>query len=233
MQQGRLARGGQIDPPAWGRPPAPVEAQGPVQGPAPSLGTLQGRRDQGLEPLPVGGRLHAQEGGRAVPALKMGIQQPGLPLLHQHRFKQAIGQGQAAIIEGQAQLVGPAPLAPLGRLAGVADPGDWLGIGLAGLWRRQRRPGIGPGVGPGVGPGGRPPSPSWTGWQVLAAGHAKASSRGWSFQPSSSASPAGSESATMPQPAWTRSRWPLTMALRIRMLLSKLPSAPRRNREPQ
>lgn len=131
-----------------------------------------------------------------MPALEMGIQQPGLPLLQQHRFKQAIGQGQAAIIEGQAQLVGPAPLAPLGRLAGVADPGDWL-------------------------------------WEVLAAAHARASSRGWSFQPSSSASPAGSESATMPQPAWTRRRWPLTMTLRIRMLLSKLPSAPRRNREPQ
>jgi hypothetical protein len=61
----------------------------------------------------------------------MGIQQPGLPLLQQHRFKQAIGQGQAAIIEGQAQLVGPAPLAPLRRLAGIANPGDRLGQGRA------------------------------------------------------------------------------------------------------
>jgi ferredoxin-nitrate reductase len=52
----------------------------------------------------------------------MGIQQPGLILVHQHFFKQAIGQGQAAIIEGQSQLVGPAPLPPL-----VLTVGRYLG----------------------------------------------------------------------------------------------------------
>ena len=64
----------------------------------------------------------------------MGVQQPGLTLLHKHRFKQAIGQGEAAIIEGQAQLVGPAPQAPLRRLAGIPNPGDRLGLGLACFW---------------------------------------------------------------------------------------------------
>ena len=136
VEQGRLPIGGQIDPPGWRRPPAPVQAHGT----ACSLGPLQGRRDQGLEQLAGGGRLHAQEGGRAAPALEVGIQQPGLPLLDQHRFEQAIGQGQAAIIEGQAQLVGPAPLAPLRRLAGIADPGDRLGIGLARSWHASYSP---------------------------------------------------------------------------------------------
>jgi len=54
--------------------------------------------------------------------------------------------------------------------------------------------------------------------------HARASSRGCSFQFSSSASPSGSESATMPQPAWARRVWPDRMSDRIRMLLSKRPS---------
>ena len=130
VQQGRLARCGQINAPAWGRPPTPVQAQGTAS----SLRTLQSRRDKGLDQLFAGWLLHTKNGGRAAPALEMGVQQPGLTLLHQHRFKQAIGQGEAAIIEGQAQLVGPAPQAPLRRLAGIPNPGDRLGLGLACFW---------------------------------------------------------------------------------------------------
>ena len=63
--------------------------------------------------------------------------------------------------------------------------------------------------------------------------HASASSSGCSFHCSSSASLLGSESATMPQPAWARRVSPCRSRERIKMLLSKLPSQLMRSIDPQ
>ena len=64
-------------------------------------------------------------------------------------------------------------------------------------------------------------------------GHASASSKGCSFHINSSASPRGSESATIPQPAWARRVSPWRSKDRIKMLLSKLPSQSTRSSDPQ
>ena len=193
-----LVVAGKVDPSAGAAPvaaaPAPVEPQGTA--------AAQGRADAaaggGCAQQALHGRCprwwwQPQQGRRALPALQMLRQQPGAAGLHQHRFKQAVGQQQAPIVERYGQVSGAAP-ATMPRA--IPQPGNRGGHGLGAI-------------------------------------HARASSSGCSFQPSSSASAAGSESATMPQPAWARSRWPRSSSERIRMLLSNCPSVPSRNREPQ
>ena len=102
----------------------------------------------------VGRRIQAQQRAGLTPALQVLIQQTGLTGADQHGFEQSIGELQAPVIQGQAQLSRCAPTA--------LTPGD--------------------------------PSRQ-----------ARASSSGRNFHISSSASPSGSESATMPQPAWALS----------------------------
>ena len=150
--------------------------------------------------------VHAQQLRALLPAPVVLLQPLGATVEDQHRFKHPIGQEQTPIGQGDRQLCGAAPAAFGGRLI---DPGQGRQCLLRGLL-------LG-----GLLLGG-----------VLRA-HARASSRGLSFQPISSASAWGSESATMPQPACTRSRWSLITTERIRMLLSNWPCGPSQNREPQ
>ena len=126
--------------------------------------------------------VHAQQSCTVAPALQVLLQELRRTVADQHRFKEAIGQEQGAVVEGKLQACCCSPLA--------LDPGD-------------------------------------------SGAHASASSKGCSFHINSSASPRGSESATIPQPAWALRVSPWRSKDRIKMLLSKLPSQLIRSSDPQ
>ena len=153
------------------------------------IGALHRRFDQWVQLLLIRWFRQPQQLRSGAPALPVLLQQHRHAVAQQHRFEHAVGQLQAAVIQGQRQAVGCAPAA--------VDPGDGVFHGM-----------------------GRP-------------GHVRAFNRGCSFHISSSASFSGSESATMPQPAWARSCSPRRISERIRMLLSKLPSQSMRISDPQ
>ena len=92
---------------------APVEAQGSIG--FAQLASLSCAFNQGLQRVSLRWWVHAQQGRTLAPSLQVLLQKLRPTVADQHGFKEAIGQEQGAVVEGEAEGLLLFPTAPRSR----------------------------------------------------------------------------------------------------------------------